>query len=475
MTHGTWMFSLAFCGLGLLGNSASLAGEAIPPAPKSSKTDVFAVAYLSQDNEPSPFKVESEAAPVPDPAYAAPPAPRGGSDVGEACAECYSAPTCKSCQSGSRFCNCGKLADPWKLPQPRALACRDIQIGGWVEAGLYSNAYGDSSNGPLGFNNVAGGAVNQLWVYGERKTKTDGYGVDWGFRTDYVFGTDGPDTQAFGDRSWDYGWNSSRDYGSAIPQFYSDLAINDLTIRMGRFFTPIGSEVIPAVNNFFYSHTYEMFYGEPFTHTGAVAMYKFSDKLTGMAGWTDGWDGGFKNNNHASTFLGGLSVNPSDKATVAWYCTFGTFGNGSYSGNAGDIYMNSFVLTYKLTDRWTYLFQNDIGVNYNLPGGATHWYGINQNLIYKISDCTSMGGRLEWFDDVNGARVTGDGLGRTIGNPGSYWEMTYGVNYKPHANVTLRPEVRYDWFNGRVANERPFNRGNSTDQFSGGFDVIFTF
>jgi len=54
--------------------------------------------------------------------------------------------------------------------------------------------------------------------------------------------------------------------------------------------------------------------------------------------------------------------------------------------------------------------------------------------------------------------------------------MTWGVNYRPHANVVIRPEIRYDWFaDGVVGGQLPFNDGKASDQFSGGFDVVFTF
>ena len=33
-------------------------------------------------------------------------------------------------------------------------------------------------------------------------------------------------------------------------------------------------------------------------------------------------------------------------------------------------------------------------------------------------------------------------------NAGNYYEATAGINYRPHANVVLRPEVRIDWYDG---------------------------
>ena len=138
------------------------------------------------------------------------------------------------------------------------------------------------------------------------------------------------------------------------------MAWGNWSIKGGRFWTPIGYEVVPATGNFFYSHSYTCFYGEPFTHTG---------------------------------------------------------------------------------------FQ----------------------VTRKINDCWSAGGRMEWFRDDDGVRVV-------AGNAGNYYEATLGVNYKPHSNFLIRPEIRWDWYDGVIAGgNHPFNNGQSDSQFSGGFDMIVTF
>ncbi|MEK6249391.1 MAG: porin, partial [Planctomycetales bacterium] len=47
----------------------------------------------------------------------------------------------------------------------------------------------------------------------------------------------------------------------------------------------------------------------------------------------------------------------------------------------------------------------------------------------------------EWFNDQSGSRVTS-----TVGGAGgNYYELTAGINFEPHPNVMIRPEVRFDW------------------------------
>ena len=76
--------------------------------------------------------------------------------------------------------------------------------------------------------------------------------------------------------------------------------------------------------------------------------------------------------------------------------------------------------------------------------------------------------RFEWFNDRDGSRG--------IGPAGNYYNCTAGINWRPHANLVFRPELRVDWFGGRAAaGNLPFDNGQRDEQLSGGFDVIFTF
>lgn len=398
------------------------------------------------------------------PAAAASPGSTGEVAVSSVCEE-----------SPCRWCRDGALGDPWTLPQPGALKDRNITIGGWLSGGIYGNQWNSPSNGPIGMRNVGDGfTVDQMWIFAERKTNTEQQDWDFGGRVDYLFGADGPDTQAFGDKTWDYGWNSARDYGSAIPQMYGEVAYRDLSVKMGRFYTPAGYEVVQATGNFFYSHSYSHTFGEAFTHTGALATYKRNDNVTFYGGWVNGWDEGWQTADNGSMFLGGIGLTFSEKASLTWITTAGRFGTGEILsdgtvGANGDAYMNTFVFNYKLTDKLTYVFQHDLGTNYNNGGDDNQWYGIGNYLIRKVNDCLSYGARLEWFQDPQGARVAN-------GCQGDYYEATVGFNYKPHANVTIRPELRYDWFNSFAGNNTmPFNDGTRSTQLSFGTDFIFTY
>jgi len=324
---------------------------------------------------------------------------------------------CQACLDGCYPCD----DTPWSLFGD---SCCALRVGGWVNAGFTANAHGNrtgTGNAPLPLNNVADGPVmNQLWFYAEKPLDTECGGIDWGFRVDYVFGADGPDTQAFGDRGWDYGWNTSRDYGSAIPQLYAELGVDDLTLRVGYAYGLKGYEATQAVDSFFYSHNYAFGYGVPGTHSGALLEYKLGEHLEIVGAWTTGWDSWWSDYLGASTFMGGLTWTFTDDTYVTYHVTTGDFGDGTAKGgaesNAGQIYSHAIVFEHKFCCRWTYVLENTLGSNTGLGEKDNQWYSITNWLFYEINDCWSAGMRIEWFDDEDGQRVDVNGSG-----PGSFY------------------------------------------------------
>ena len=141
-------------------------------------------------------------------------------------------------------------------------------------------------------------------------------------------------------------------------------------------------------------------------------------------------------------FLGGLSwVNDQATDSVSWSVISGDVQNT----NSENRTMYSLVASHSFNEQLHYVFQHDLGyqaqsTTLNTDG---YWYGINQYMFYDFTNTFSGGLRGEWFRDNNGTRLN-------IGSPGSYFELTAGVNWKPRDWFTLRPEVRYDWADSNV-------------------------
>lgn len=361
--------------------------------------------------------------------------------------------------------------DRRSLLDPSFLRDRGIRLGGWIDQGLsvVANMPADRFNGPVTFNDRDGEyQMNQFWLFAEREIENGGSGWDVGGRVDLVYGTDARFTQTVDGLESD--WNQTeRFYQVALPQLYLDVAYNDLTVRMGHFFTTIGYEVVPAPENFFYSHAYTMQYGEPFTHTGILAMYDLNDRLSFSAGLhrgndqfddTDGLD--------SLGFLGGVGWTNYDENLSINFAI-----SASEDGPGVDTTIYSLVGTCRLTEKLNYVIQHDYGRQNVYQQGGADWYGINQYLFYDINNRWDAGLRVEWFRDANGVRVTPNTApGVPPGLAGNFYELTAGLNWKPHANVSVRPEARWDWHDGAGL---PYDTGNRNNQFLFGCDLICTF
>jgi hypothetical protein len=369
------------------------------------------------------------------------------------------------------------LANDWQIEKLSKSKGCGIEVGGWMSSGIYANQYGAKDNGSITMREYGDGyTVDQLWVYAEKKADNGGHGLAVGGRVDFFWGADGPDAQTYYDWGWDSEWITSRDgnYGSSMPQLYGEIAYNNLSVKVGHFFTILGYESVPAPNNFFYSHTYMMNF-EPYTHMGALAEYKLGRRVKILGGWTNGWDCGWLNPLNASTFLGGVSVELSDRVSLDYTTSFGSLMKISdpiFSDYEVAINAQCLVLKWQMSDRLNYViqgeYQSDTEKSF-LPSETIKYYGISQYLFYTLSDSLAAGMRVEWFRGENkwfifpAESFTATGL-------------TFGLNYRPYRNVVIRPEIRWDSWSGSPNDlALEFDDFERSSQFSGGFDCIIKY
>jgi hypothetical protein len=411
--------------------------------------------------------------------------------------------------------------------ETKPLKSTGVTVGAWANAGItYNSTNPDNNfNGPVTFGDRANEfQLNQLNLFIQRAVATEGDSWDFGGRFDFMFGTDSVFTQAYGVPAYDVNtwqrlnrsnWDlhmlrgQNRFYDIALPQAYAEAYIpvgNGLNVKAGHFYTPIGYETVPAPDNFFYSHAYTMQYGEPFTHTGFLGNYTVDSNWAVMGGVvtgsaTGGWDGGWNKQLGNWAGIGGVTWTSTDKATSANIS--GTYGGTSeHSSQSWGLY--SIVLKHNITDKTHLVLQHDHGYANGITlDGITsdtnaEWYGINTHLTYDVQDNLSVGLRGEWFRDQAGFRVcspariaatTNDEGGFAVstaasGNasytcrPASYYAITAGVNWKPVSWLKVRPNVRYDWNDGRNADGTPYNafdNGGRQNQFLFSTDATITF
>ncbi len=343
----------------------------------------------------------------------------------------------------------------------------NITIAGWINGGYTWNPDnpGNGYNGPVTFQDRANeGQLNQAYWYAQKSLDTE-CGFDVGGRVDLLYGTDYFYTTALGLETENDGtqkWNEDKpndpirraaQYGLAMPQVYAEFGYYDLSVKVGHYYAPIGYQVVTAPGNFFITQPYTFQYGEPFTQTGALATYKLNDRVSVIGGIDRGWDKWEDDNDNLSGLAGFFWTSENGKTAIAWAGTSGD--ENAITGITGNRSLSSLVVTRNLTDKWQYVFQNDIGwqddAAQNPFGGPVEdaeWYGVNQYLFYTVNDCWKVGFRGEWFRDDDGARVRF--FDNLADNEANWYEVAAGLNYFPNKNVTFRTEARWDWSDGRL-------------------------
>jgi hypothetical protein len=378
---------------------------------------------------------------------------------------------------------------PLSLETPKDEVVHSGYSGSLDSGGFMFNGHHPKThfNGPVTYPDRDEGQLDQLYSAG-------GFNIGgeegWYFATRYdlLFGSDfifttsaGLDGTTRGNRPRWYG-GDSLSYGWAMPQLFIEFGNDEFGVKLGHFFSPIGYEAVPAQGNFFVTHSYAFQYGEPTTQTGVLV----SNSLNECWSWTGGIVGGW-NTFDADTraaFVGGVTYKTPEYGSIGFTLVTGddSTSNEPGVGPFANRTMFSVVTVENLSSRLTSVWQYDLGVQQDADTlqGTDHaeWYGITNYLYYRLSDCWTAGGRLEWFRDDDGFSVTG----LRPHNPlvgqyfaGDFYETSLGLNYAPSEHVTIRPEVRYDWFSAdsrSFGSQNPFDDDTRKEQILYGVDAV---
>ncbi len=382
---------------------------------------------------------------------------------------------------------------PWTLPQPQTLKNLGIKVGGWIQQGVTANGWNpaDGFNGPNATNDRDGYELNQAWMYFVRPTNTEAGGFDIGGRIDVMYGSD-----------WRFGRTNGLEnryddpnslYGLILPQFYFEVAYNDLTVKVGHYASLTSMELVPAPVNFFYSHTLLISgYFDPLLLTGVQGEYKLGENFTVLAGMHDGWLN-FEDPEGRFDFLGGVKWATSDKKTTLSVMV-DTGPEMGLSGAEHDRTTCWIVGNHQFDERLWWGGQITFGKEDQgsviALGNNAYWFGYEQELTYKLDSQWSVGLRYEWVNDPEGSRIAGvagliqsqvGGWNSPPGFSGNWSDVTLGLNWRPHPNLVVRPEVRYDWYNGApntTTHLLPYDENGTSShstQFTTAMDMIVTF
>ena len=336
--------------------------------------------------------------------------------------------------------------------------------------------------------------VNQLYFTVGRDVNKQGNFFDIGGRLDLLYGTDYYFTSAFGletkttskydhwtmdPKTADAKWNSSNGprnawqaslYGLSMPQLYGEFFAPlglGTTVKAGHFYSVMGYESPMSPENFFYSHTWSMTHGSPMTFTGVVVNQQLTRRLTGLVGYTNGWDI-WDNPRGTASIITGFQWSSLDRSSELAF-TIHTGNDRRANLNSpikdGDRTNYSLVYSRQLTPRWKWAIQHDLGFEKNVNRVFNNidfsndfvdgqWASIVNYLYYTINDKWSAGGRFEWFQDIHNSRIGNlypyqswntDPIDNQWTSGQNYYNFTLGLNWKPVPRMTLRPEIRWDW------------------------------
>lgn len=234
------------------------------------------------------------------------------------------------------------------------------------------------------------------------------------------------------------------------------VGASKLGFKVGKFATFEGIEVIETNANPTISRGYLYGFAEPFTHVGGVLTYA-AGALDFAAGVVNGWDQA-NDNNTGKTLVGKVGMNFGDKLTGSLSGYHGPEQNPSApvnsiapqnSGNNRDS-LDLTILT-KIIPKVDLFLQGNIGTEKNAVANAggtakvddqASWSGAGIQPVVHLTDKLSLGARLEYFADKNGAR-TG-----VVNNDMTNFTITPG--YKINDNLLVRAEYRYDTSNKKV-------------------------
>ena len=364
-----------------------------------------------------------------------------------------------------------------------------INIGGGI-AGSYtysfSNPPGDFITGRVFDVENDGILLNQIELFVERTvddaiTKKQ---FDIGGRMEWRFGGDSRFIHSNG--LFDYqGFHEGPQNQFDLTQAYVDVAIpvgNGLKVRVGKFITPIGYEVIEPWGNPLYSHSYLFGYAIPFTHTGVMGYYTINDSWSVSGGITRGWDQSLEDNNSAIDFLGTVTYKfgkDSDPFSAMGgkesALTVALSEGPQEPGDSGNYRtLIDLILTTKVGDNLTLALNADYAYEPNSIATANRdnaqWFGAAAYAAYTISPMFTVNCRAEYFNDDDGARLTG-----AVGGAGVF-EATLGLAVTPFPNdaygknLVVRPEIRYDY-----ASKNFFDAGTDRYQFTAAIDAYYKF
>jgi hypothetical protein len=333
-------------------------------------------------------------------------------------------------------------------PQP------SIELGGLVD--VYYDYYSTKHTGDATFRNFDTKhnqfalSMAQVWL---AKAPTADSRIGFKFKMNY--GPAGHNYIHFAEQDKEAYQNVQEAYIS-----YLAPAGKGLQIDAGVFVTPAGAEVIEAKDNMNYSRGLLFSLAIPYYHSGVRFSYAPSDKVSFMAGITNGWSN-IGENNSGKTILGSVTFKPNAKVSIVENYIFGP----EQAGNSDDYrHLSDTIVSIAATPKVTFTANYDYAKESIGNGTSVKWHGLAAYLKFQATPTVAFSPRFEWYNDVDGF---------TTGTAQKLKEITGTLEVKAADNLLWRIELRRD-----MSDQKPFldDKGVPTgNQTSIGFGLLYSF
>lgn len=271
-----------------------------------------------------------------------------------------------------------------------------------------------------------------------------------------------------------------------------------LTVMAGIFGPGIGYEIPPDIRearNAFATKTYALV-SEPGTFSGVLMDTRLMSNASGVLGVelgvVQGWNN-LRDNNDSKTLTGAVRWRTPDMKTwVDYEFVVGHEENSStddvqapiqrlISPNGQLKQQHSLNGWHAFDEHWSMgaelVYGHQAGDGkpstvdiVNGPGfDGAKWWGANAVVTYRYRKDLAFSVRGEHFSDPEGFALFPVSSAR-----GDFNAVTAGFRYDVNRYLSLRPELRYDWFDGNSA-DHPFGNGRDRDQLTATVDALFYF
>ncbi|WP_336335155.1 outer membrane beta-barrel protein [Pseudomonas putida] len=333
--------------------------------------------------------------------------------------------------------------------------------------------------------------------------------ADFGFTVEAVYGRNAQNARTYG---WDMGWGMNqsdsnkaredKDLFLAVPNFaataYLPVGEAGVNLMAGIFGSAFGYEIPPNIRsarNAFASKTYAYM-----AETGSVAGLLLGTRLLsnesmvlgGELGVIQGWKN-LRDNNDSKSLMGALRWRTADMQTWLDYeFVVGNAQNNDFDDvqtpksrvvSPNDQFRQEHSITgwHRFDEHWSmgaellYGHQEGDGKASTIdvvtgPGfDGARWWGANTVLTYHYRPDLSFSVRGEHFSNPDGYALFPSSTAR-----GDFNAITTGLRWDVNGNLSLRPELRYDWFDAR-AHGRPFGDGSARSQLTAMVEALVYF